>query len=42
LEDALRNRRDNITETGQKIEQKEDRQYNRNRRDNRTETGETI
>jgi hypothetical protein len=34
--------RDNITETGQTIEQKEERQYNRNGTVNRTERGQTI
>jgi hypothetical protein len=31
---------DNRTETGQTIEQKMDRQYNRNRTENRRETGQ--
>ena len=33
---------DNRTETGQTIEQKQDRQQNRNTTDNRTETRQTI
>jgi hypothetical protein len=35
-------RTDNRTETGQTIEQKQDRQYSRNRTDKRTETGQKI